>query len=178
MKDFWKKLLVFVLALSMMISLCSCSLFDRFDDDDDDRSERDEDDDEDDDDDDDDEDDDDDDDDEDDDDEDDTGPTKSVTFAEQVLFNQGGIEIKVTGIDMEPYLGPEINFSINNGSDKSILVQIQEASVNGFMVNMILYNTVSAGKKSNQKVYIPASELEKAGIMEISEIEFKFQFIA
>ena len=56
---------------------------------------------------------------------------------------------------MEPYLGPEINFSINNGSDKSILVQIQEASVNGFMVNMILYNTVSAGKKSNQKVYIP-----------------------
>ena len=99
-----------------------------------------------------------------------------VTIKEQVLFDEQDVKITATSLS-EGWMGPEVNILIENNSDKTIIVQVRNASINGFMVDPTISEEVNAGKKSNASISFMKTELEECEITTLSELEFSFHFI-
>lgn len=92
----------------------------------------------------------------------------------KVIFEQDGITISYKEFDMDAFLGVDMKIFVDNQSDKAIIVQARDVSVNGFMVDPLFSCDVMPGKKANDGLTIMESQLEENGITEIEEIEFKF----
>lgn len=99
---------------------------------------------------------------------------ENVSISEQIVFEQDGIKITATGLDVDSLFGVDVNFLIENNSDQNITVQDRGVSVNGYMVDTSMSADVVAGKKSNTSMTIMSSSLEKYGISVITDIEFSF----
>lgn len=98
-----------------------------------------------------------------------------VSIEEQIVFDQDGIRITATGIDIEgSFMGSELRFLIENESDKSITVQTRSVAVNGYMTDALMSADVAPQKKNNDTLTFSASSLEECGIGTIAEIEFSF----
>ncbi|MCI1722625.1 MAG: zinc-ribbon domain-containing protein [Lachnospiraceae bacterium] len=98
------------------------------------------------------------------------------TISETVLLDQNGIKITATGIDdSEMYMGPSVEVSIENNTDKDISIMSSSAGVNGYLVDCLLSTDVSAGKKGNDKMYLYLDSLNLSGVKNIGLIETHFQ---
>lgn len=102
------------------------------------------------------------------------GASKDVTIEEQVLYNQNGIVITATELDMNGAWGPEVKVLVENNSDKDITVQTRNSSVNGCMTEIGFSCDVVSGKKSNDTLTFMSDYLEACGIETIANIEFSF----
>lgn len=92
-----------------------------------------------------------------------------TTIEETLVYDENGISITVTGLDVE--MGEvELGLRIENGSDRSLYITTEAVSVNGISVYGYAYVMVSPGKKANDKIYIDAGEMEDAGIEQIASI--------
>lgn len=98
-----------------------------------------------------------------------------VSLSEQVVLDQDGIKVTVTGLDLSASLfGPELTLLIENGADKALTFQVRDMSVNGFMLPGTMFSSdVAAGKKANDGMTFMTSELEKSNIRDFASIEFK-----
>lgn len=96
----------------------------------------------------------------------------TVTLAEKVIYNTGGIKMTIKGIDTEAALGATLEVLIENDSTTSIMVQTNNFSVNGYMVMDILAETVAVGKKVTTQITILSTSLDELGITLIKDIEF------
>lgn len=96
-----------------------------------------------------------------------------LAIGETVLFDQDGIRAVATGITEDGWFGPEINILVENNTDRKIVVQSRNFSVNGAMINTILSCDVEAGKKANESIALYQESLDKAGIYSIQSIELK-----
>jgi len=102
--------------------------------------------------------------------------TDTPTVEEQVIFNQDGIVVTVTGFKQDEgwfSFGPSLSLLIENDSSEGIMVQARDASINGIMVDTGMSQDVAIGKKANTELTFWSSYLEKAGIDNIRDIEFK-----
>lgn len=97
-----------------------------------------------------------------------------VTVEEQVLLEQEGIKITLKELDNEAWMGPELKVLIENTTDKNVTVQANNVSVNGIMIEDIFSSDVAAGKSANDTITLMSSDLEKAGIEVIQNVELKF----
>ena len=98
------------------------------------------------------------------------------TISETVLLDQNGIKITATGIDdSEMYMGPSVEVSIENNTDKDISIMSSSAGVNGYLVDCLLSTDVSAGKKGSDKMYLYLDSLNLSGVKNIGLIETHFQ---
>ncbi|MBP5361925.1 MAG: zinc ribbon domain-containing protein [Ruminococcus sp.] len=70
-----------------------------------------------------------------------------------------------------------MNLYIENNSDKNITVQVDDFTVNGFVIDTIFSSDVPAKKKSYDDIVLMGSSLDKNNIFNIEDIEFYFQII-
>lgn len=112
---------------------------------------------------------------------DETLPVATVTLEaeidEQVIYNRNGIVVTALRLDSNVLFGAELSLLIENNSDADICVQVIDTSVNDFMVQHILSETVLAGKKSNTTMGLLASDIKASDIKTIATIEFTLHFI-
>lgn len=100
---------------------------------------------------------------------------ESPTFDEQVIFEHDGVVVTAKEIIEDSFWGPQLKILIENNSDKDVTVTTDAMAVNGFMVNDLLYETVTAGQKSNAKINLLSSDLENAGIKNIGVMDLWFR---
>lgn len=65
--------------------------------------------------------------------------------------------------------GPEIKVEVSNQFDRPILVQCDEASIDGYMIDALMSKTLQPGKKSVESITFFEEDLEDAGISDLSE---------
>lgn len=99
-----------------------------------------------------------------------------TTIEETVLFDDGSVSVKATGLSFS-YNSPELNIEISNQSDQNLqflagTLGYSCNSVNGFMVHSGYLNAdVGPGKTAIETVRFDADELKLYGIKEVAEIK-------
>lgn len=93
------------------------------------------------------------------------------SIAEQVILDQDGIKITAKELIKDSFMGPEIELLIENNSDKKIIVQSRNVSINGYMVQPMMSTEVESGKSANDSLSFSSTELEENGIDTIGQIE-------
>lgn len=94
--------------------------------------------------------------------------------AGQVLYEENGIRIITPGlVEDESIFGDGLLLYIENLSEKTITVQSNNLSVDGFMTEGILSQTVLPGKRAVTALTVMDYSLEENGITEITEMEFE-----
>ena len=98
------------------------------------------------------------------------GATQGTT-----IVDSDGIIIKYTGISTPEYplIGKYINLMIQNNTDRKIIVQSRDESVNDVMVQTMFSPEIAAGKTAYDKIWILQPSLDAAGITSIDKVEFK-----
>lgn len=99
----------------------------------------------------------------------------------QVIYNANGLKITYTGItapkNNDIIKTHKINLKIENTSTKDYLVQVNNFSANGIMVNEWLFCTVAAGKTAIDAIEVYDSALAEKGITAINDAEFNFYIL-
>lgn len=103
-----------------------------------------------------------------------TASKPELSIEKQIIFEQDGIVITVTGISEDEIFGPELNLLIDNASSKNITVQSRKAAINGYMVSSSMSCDVLSGKKANDSLTFMNSDIKNCGIDAIANIEFSF----
>lgn len=103
---------------------------------------------------------------------------KSKVFEGKEILNKDGIKILLMQLEVDgSFLGSEIFLYIENNGNKNIMVQLDETSVNGFMVSAIFSSDISVGKKIVDSITIMNSDLEDNDIKSIENFEFKLRIM-
>lgn len=93
----------------------------------------------------------------------------------EVVYEDGGIKIVVKGLDeYNSIFGPSIIVYIENNSNNNITVQVQDVSINGFMVYGIFSSDLVSQKRAVDSITFMSSELEENGIEKIEDVELIF----
>lgn len=92
-----------------------------------------------------------------------------MSIAECVLYDEDGVRITVKGIE-DSFTGPDIKLLVENNTNKNIAVGCSDFIVNGITMHGSLYIDVASGKKSNGTLSLYNSDLEVAGIEDITTI--------
>lgn len=95
------------------------------------------------------------------------------TYESKVLYEDDEIIITFTGISGKED-NYQVDFLIENISDRDLEVQVRDTSINGFMVDPICSMEVAAGKKTKDSMKIWGDDAETTPLSEISNIETKF----
>ena len=90
------------------------------------------------------------------------------------LYNEGGIRIIGKTVDENSFWGTAILLYIENESGRNVGINVDDMSVNGFMLTPYFSTTVYDGKKAVDDITLMSSELEENGITSIDEVELKF----
>ena len=93
----------------------------------------------------------------------------------QVLIDQDGVKFEIKGIDPDNMWGYTLNAYLENNTDKSLMYTIDYASVNGLMSDPFWAETVAPGKKSNGSISWSNSDLDEAGIEDVTELNFRIR---
>jgi hypothetical protein len=89
-----------------------------------------------------------------------------------LLMDQNGVKATIKKLDsQDSFWGADLYLYIENGSGGNIVMDADECSINGFMVNPIFSCSIVDGKKAVDTITFLQSELEENGITEIKEIE-------
>ena len=94
-----------------------------------------------------------------------------------VLYDQDGVKIMCKYVDENSFWGSAVLMYVENNTDKNIIVQCDEVSVNGFMVDALMSSDVYAGKKAIDDITILQSSLDDNGITSIDTIETSFKIL-
>ncbi len=90
------------------------------------------------------------------------------------LYNADGIRIVGKTVDENSFWGTAILLYIENTSGKNVGINVDDMSINGFMMTPYFSTTVYDGKKAFDDITIMSSELESNNITSIEEVELKF----
>lgn len=91
------------------------------------------------------------------------------------LHNENGVRIISKGFsDDQSIFGPGLVLFIENTTGKDVTVQVRDVSVNGFMVDTMFSEDVTADKCAVTAITVMSSSLEENGIDKIEEMEFYF----
>ena len=90
------------------------------------------------------------------------------------LYNDGGIRIVGKTVDENSFWGTAILLYIENESGRNVGINVDDMSVDGFMLTPYFSTTVYDGKKAVDDITLMSSELEENGITSIGEVELKF----
>lgn len=101
--------------------------------------------------------------------------TQQVDKSGTPALKQEGLEIVVRGVNTDDELwGPEIMLYLSNQTGSDIVVQLDDFSINGYMISPILSCDIVDGKIAYGTIYLDADELKKNGIDQIDTIECTF----
>lgn len=90
------------------------------------------------------------------------------------LYNENGIKIVGKTVDENSFWGAAILLYIENTSGKNVGINVDDMSINGFMMSPLFSTTVYDGKKAISDITILSSDLEANGIESVDEVELQF----
>ncbi len=90
------------------------------------------------------------------------------------LYSADGIRIVGKTVDENSFWGSAILLYIENNSGKSVGINVDDMSINGFMITPYFSTTVYDGKKALEDITILSNQLEENGIESIDNVELKF----
>ncbi len=90
---------------------------------------------------------------------------------DRVLADNDAASVIVTDIRKDALWGYTLDLFINNKTATDIMVIVEEASVNGFMIDPFFAANVNAGKCEFSSISWSDSALEENGITDVQEIE-------
>ncbi len=106
------------------------------------------------------------------------GETNATKFVREqqstdtVIVDNADITVIVTGYEIDDIWGYTANLYIVNKTDNAIMVSVEDASVNGYMLDPYYATTVSAGNSSFSSISWDETDLADNNISTINEIEF------
>ncbi len=100
-------------------------------------------------------------------------PINLGTLTQQVIVDDKGIKITAEEITYEEYYGPQINFLIENNSDKDIYISSGMVSVNNVVFANYFSTDVNAGKKTYEDMHFYEDDLKALDITELGTVEFR-----
>lgn len=100
---------------------------------------------------------------------------ESPAPAETVLVDNDDITVVLTGTDPDDMFGYVLKLRLENKTDKTLMYSAENVSVNGFMVEPLFAQTVSAGNKANADFTIFDTDLEDNQISEVNEVKFSLR---
>ena len=95
----------------------------------------------------------------------------------QLLLNKRGLAITATGLVENGAKGSALNVSIENRSETDVTVQISDACVNGWMMDVSFSASAAAGQRTEASILFLASGMKRSGIEAIAELEFSFHIL-
>lgn len=99
--------------------------------------------------------------------------TTETSIQETVIVDNDILTITAKSFSTDASIfGPSIKLLIENHSDKTIVVQALNASVNGFMIDTTFSSTIDPGKKSYDNLTFNSTDLKDANITTLNDIEF------
>ena len=99
--------------------------------------------------------------------------TAETAIQETVIVDNDILTITAKSFSADASIfGPSIKLLIENHSDKTIIVQALNASVNGFMIDTTFSSTIDPGKKSYDNLTFNNTDLKDANITTLNDIEF------
>ncbi len=107
------------------------------------------------------------------------GEENAVTFeratldTDTVLVDNEYVTVIVTGYEHDDIWGYTANLFLVNKTDSKVMFSVDNASVNGYMIDPFYAKTVAAGKCAISSMSWYDDDLEENGITEVEEIEFE-----
>lgn len=92
--------------------------------------------------------------------------------SDTVLVDNEQVSVIVTGYDPEGTFGYTVNLYFVNKTDKNIMFSVDDAAINGFMIDPFYANSVPAGKSAFSSMHWSDRSLEESKISDIEQIEF------
>lgn len=100
---------------------------------------------------------------------------QTEVYASTVLHQDSNVSITYNGITKESYdNGYDINLLVENFSNRSLVIECEEISINGYMAYSALYIKVAPGKKAIDSIYVNEEYAKLVPINSINEIEVIF----
>lgn len=93
----------------------------------------------------------------------------------EVLYDSDDVKVVYKGFSEDSLMGPEFQVYAENKSDRDIVLQVGDASVNDFMMNAIFSVELPAGKRAFDGIAFLSSEIEENGIEQIQKAEVSFR---
>lgn len=106
------------------------------------------------------------------------GEDKATVFKRQpqstdnIILDNEYVTVTVTGYENDSIWGYTLNLFLENKSDKNIMFSVNDASVNGYMLDPFYAESVVAGKCAFSSMSWPNTTLEENGITDVNNIEF------
>lgn len=104
-----------------------------------------------------------------------TNYTQSYENNGKLVFEQNNIKVKVLKVDNKNSIfGSDVYLYIENNTDKDVIIQADDVSVNGFMIDPIFSSNIKEGKKIYDEMTFSEDDLKENDIQNIKTIELKF----
>ena len=92
----------------------------------------------------------------------------------QVLVDYEGFTVTADGFVTEDFWGQGLSLSIENNSDRTILLENDCFVVNGFEMSSWIYNSYAPGETAAETLYFSSDELKAGEITAIGKIDVQF----
>ena len=93
------------------------------------------------------------------------------------VYEGNNVRIIAKSLMVDDILGPEVVLYIENNSDRAVIIQTRDVSVNGFMIDGLLSCEVTPGKRAVDGISFWEDDLEANGIEEIENVELVFSVV-
>lgn len=94
---------------------------------------------------------------------------------DNVIVDNEYVTATVIGYEKDDIWGYEVLLFLQNKTDTEVMFSVDEASVNGFMVDPFWATSVLPGKCAFSSISWSNNSLEESGITKVEEIEFVFE---
>lgn len=95
--------------------------------------------------------------------------------SDNIIIDNEYVTVTVIGYEEDNIWGYTVDLFLQNKTDTEVMFSVDEASVNGYMVDPFWATSVLPGKCAFKAMYWSDTALEESGITEIEEIEFVFR---
>ena len=102
--------------------------------------------------------------------------TQTYDDSGEEIYNANGIRV-VMQRQAEDLFGQEIHFYLENTSDRTVVVQSEDVSVNGYMISNWLYADLIPGAHAVEALTLFTSDMEENGIETIETVELALNIV-
>ena len=109
-----------------------------------------------------------------------------VAVEEAVLYEEGGVTIRLTGVEPDYEEGPAFLMTFDNQTEKELYISTENASLNGFQMDAYLNDlgdsfysgriTLEPGASMDGRLYFETESVTAAGIETLGTAEFSLEF--
>ena len=93
------------------------------------------------------------------------------------LYNQNGVRIVGKYVEEDSFWGAGVLLFMENTTDQDVIIQCDDMSINGFMVDPLFSSTVNDHRMALSEITVLSGDLEANGIQSVDEVELTFRIM-